>query len=155
TRRAPLPTGASHMTRSSYSRLAVLVLGGLAAALAVSLPARPDAVAQEKKTKDQKDQKEPDAAAVERTRATVRLLDNLHQGYVVIITDTYVKAKEKTPAATVLKKVFAHMEKAGDGSGRLIDATGNPAREDNVAKTDFEKKAVKEIKGGKPYIDEV
>ena len=73
----------------------------------------------------------------------------------VTITDTYVKAQEKTPAATVLKKVFAHMEKNQHGSGRLIDATGMPLREGNVAKTEFEKKAVKEIKGGKPYVEEV
>src|SRR5262249_22397535 len=67
------------------------------------------------------DSKAPDEAAIERTRATVKLLDDLHKGYVVAITDTYVKAQEKTPAATVLKKVFAHMEKNNHGSGRLID----------------------------------
>jgi hypothetical protein len=83
------------------------------------------------------------------------MLDNLHKGYVVTITDTYVKAKEQAPAATVVKKVFAMMEKNGDGTGRLIDATGSPLRDTNVAKTDFEKKAVEAIKGGKPYIDEV
>jgi len=128
------------------------MLAGLAAALALTLPGRPPAVAAEDKAKDAK---APDPAAVERTRATVRLLDNLHKGYVVNITETYVKAKEQTPAATVLKKVFAFMEKNGDGTGRLIDATGSPLRDKNVAKTDFEKKAVEAIKGGKPYIDEV
>ena len=92
---------------------------------------------------------------VERTRATVKLLDDLHKGYVITITDTYVKAQEKTPAAAVVKKVFSHLEKAGHGTGRLIDATGSPLREGNVAKTDFEKRAVAAIKGGKPYVDEV
>ena len=101
------------------------------------------------------DPKAPDQAAIERTRATVKLLDDLHKGYVVTITDTYVKAKEKTPAATVLKKVFVHMEKNDHGSGRLIDVTGTPIREQNVAKSDFEKAAVKAIKDGKPYLDEV
>jgi hypothetical protein len=66
-----------------------------------------------------------------------------------------VKAKEQAPAAAVLKRVFAFMEKNGDGTGRLIDATGSPLRDTNVAKTEFEKKAVTAIKGGKPYIDEV
>ena len=101
------------------------------------------------------DPKAPDAAAIERTRATVKLLDDLHKGYVVTITATYVRAQEVTPAATVAKKVFAHMEKNGHGSGRLIDATGKPFIAENVAKTEFEKKAVAAIKGGKAYIDEV
>jgi len=101
------------------------------------------------------DPKIPDPAAVERTRATVKLLDDLHKGYVVNITATYVRAQEVTPAATVAKKVFAHMEKNGHGSGRLIDVTGKPFLAENVAKTEFEKKAAAAIKSGKAYIDEV
>jgi hypothetical protein len=140
------------MTRSVRYRPVALVLAGLAAALALSLPGRPKATAA--------DDKNPapngaDKAAVERTRATVRMLDNLNKGFVIEITKTYVKAKEQAPAATVLKKVFAYMEKHEDGTGRLIDATGSPLREGNVAKTEFEKKAVAAIKAGKPYIDEV
>ena len=141
------------MTRTNRYRSVALALAGLVATLAVARPGSPAAVAADEK--GAKNAKEPDPAAIERTRATVRMLDNLHKGYVVTITDTYVKAKEQTPAATVVKKVFAHMEKNGDGTGRLIDATGSPLREGNVAKTDFEKKAVAAIKGGKPYIDEV
>lgn len=142
------------MTRSLRYRPLALALAGFAAAVALTLPGQSPAAlgADEKKAKDAK---APDEAAVERTRATVRLLDNLHKSYVINITETYVKAQEKTPAAAVLKKVFAKLEKTGDGTGRLIDATGSPLRDTNVAKTDFEKKAVKEVKGGKPYIDEV
>ena len=101
------------------------------------------------------DPKAPDPAAVERTRDTVKLLDDLHKGYVVNITAVYVRAREVTPAATIVKKVFAHMEKNGHGTGRLIDATGKPFLAENVAKTDFEKRAVVAIKGGKAYFDEV
>ena len=101
------------------------------------------------------DPKAPDAAAVERTRATVKLLDDVHKGYVVTITATYVRAREVTPAATIAKKVFTHMEKNGHGTSRLIDATGKPFLAENVAKTDFEKRAVVAIKGGKAYFDEV
>jgi hypothetical protein len=140
------------MTRSLRQRSLAVALAGLAAAIALTLPGRPAAVAQDKKPKDAK---EPDQAAVERTRATVRMLDNLHKSYVINITDTYVKAQEKTPAAAVLKKVFVQMEKNKDGTGRLIDASGDPIRKENVAKTDFEKKAVTTIKGGKSYYDEV
>jgi hypothetical protein len=97
----------------------------------------------------------PDATAVARARETVKLLDDLHKGYVVTITATYVRAQEVTPAATVAKKVFQHMEANGHGSGRLIDVTGKPYREENVARTEFEKKAAAAIKSGKPYLDEV
>jgi len=138
------------MLRSTSYRPLAFLIAGLAVVLAVSLPARPPVAAA-----DDKNPNGADAAALERTRATVRMLDNLHKGYVIEITKTYVKAKEQAPAAAVLKRVFAFMEKNGDGTGRLIDATGSPLRDTNVAKTDFEKKAVEAIKGGKPYIDEV
>ena len=36
-----------------------------------------------------------------------------------------------------------------------MDATGAPFNEDNLPKTDFEKRAVEQIKAGKPYYDEV
>lgn len=97
----------------------------------------------------------PDKAAIERTRKVIKLIDDINKAYVITITDTYVKAQEKAPAAAVVKKVFAHMEKNQHGTGRLIDATGSPLREGNVAKTDFEKAAVKAIKSGKAYVDEV
>jgi len=83
------------------------------------------------------------------------MLDDLHKGYVVHITDTYVKAQEIAPAARVAKKVFKHMADKGWGSGRLVDASGKPFNEANVAKTEFEKRAVAEISAGKPYVDEV
>ena len=125
------------------------LLGGLAAAavLAIllsgrSVPAGDTAAA-------------PDKAAVERTRETVRMIDDLYKGAVVHITGTYVEAQESVPAAKVAKKVFAHMEKQGWHSARLIDATGKPLGEPNVAKTEFEKKAVEALKSGKPYFDEV
>lgn len=129
------------------SQRAALGTAALLVTFVFALRPRTEAVAADDKT--------PDKAAIERTRATVKMLDDLHKGYVVTITDTYVKAKEKTPAAMVLKKVFAHMEKNKHGTGRLIDATGSPLREENVAKTDFEKAAVTAIKGGKTYVDEV
>jgi hypothetical protein len=84
----------------------------------------------------------PDREPVRRAHDTVKMLDDLHKGYVVTITATYVKAQERTPAAHVAKKVLAHMEKSGWGTGRLIDATGSPTNKANVAKTEFEKRAI-------------
>jgi hypothetical protein len=97
----------------------------------------------------------PDSAAVERARETVRMLDDLYKGAVVHITATYVRAQEITPAARVAQKIFKHMEEKGWHSARLIDATGTPSNKANVPQTDFEKKAVAQIKAGKPYVDEV
>src|SRR5438045_2418307 len=97
----------------------------------------------------------PDKEAVERTRVTVQMLDDLYKGYVVHITDTYVRARESKPAASVTKKVFKHMEAKGWHTGRLVDATGEPVNRANLPRTDFEKLAVQKMKQGKDYFDEV
>jgi hypothetical protein len=97
----------------------------------------------------------PDREAVRRAHDTVKMLDDLHKGYVVTITATYVKAQERTPAAHVAKKVFEHMEKSGWGTSRLIDATGAPTNKANVAHSEFEKRAVEKLNAGESYYSEV
>jgi hypothetical protein len=108
-----------------------------------------------------------DPAALARARATVQMLDGLYKGFVVNITSTYVKARERTPAAAVLKRVFAQMAANGVHEARLIDATGEPVNRANVAKSAFEKRAVAELrrsypkwlasgaKGAPPAVEEV
>jgi Protein of unknown function (DUF3365) len=97
----------------------------------------------------------PDEAAVRRAHDTVKMLDDVHKGYVVNITATYVKARERTPAAHVAKKVFEHMEKGGWGKVRIIDATGSPTNRANVAKSAFEKRAVEKLVAGESYYSEI
>ena len=53
------------------------------------------------------------------------------------------------------KVVFEAMHEKGYHHARLIDATGKPKNKKNVAETEFEKKAVAEMKGGKTYVEEV
>ena len=101
------------------------------------------------------DKKGPDPAALERTRETVKMLDDLYKTAVVTLTNKYVEDQASTPAAVVAKEVFQAMHKKGWHSARLVDASGKPKNKDNVAKTDFEKKAVEEMKAGKPYYEEV
>lgn len=101
------------------------------------------------------DSSRPDQEAVQRARDTVKLLDDLHKGYVVNITATYVKAQERTPAAHVAKKVFAYVEKNGGPTVRLIDATGAPINKENVAHSDFEKRALRKLADGEKYFSEV
>jgi hypothetical protein len=99
--------------------------------------------------------KEPDPAALERTREMVKMLDDLYKTAVVSVTNRYVEEQATNPAAVMAKDVFDAMGKKGWHKARLIDATGKPKNKDNSAKTDFEKKAVKEINGGKAYFEEV
>jgi hypothetical protein len=123
-----------------------MVLAGLAAAVVLTSFQTPARTA---------DSSVPDKAAVARARDTVHMLDDLHKGYVITITSTYVKAQDTHPAAMVTKKVFKHMEAKGWGTGRLLDATGEPINTDNAPRTDFEKRAIARLKTGKPYYDEV
>jgi hypothetical protein len=112
----------------------------------------------EKKSDDKKPAgKKPAASkqAIENARQLIQMADNMHKAYVIHVTGTYVKAQESVPAAQIAKKVYQHMEENKFFSGRLIDATGKPINTDNVAKTDFEKKAVKAIQGGAKYFEEL
>ena len=101
------------------------------------------------------EKKSPDPASVERARESVKMLDDLYKTAVVVITNKYVDKQGDTPAAEVAKDVFAAMHKKGWHHARLVDATGKPKNKDNVAKTDFEKKAVEAMKGGKTYLEEI
>ncbi|MFO0965591.1 MAG: DUF3365 domain-containing protein [Gemmataceae bacterium] len=101
------------------------------------------------------DKPKVDPAALERTRETVKMLDDLYKNAVVSITKNYTEKQSDTPAAAVAKDVFAAMHKNGWHTARLVDATGKPKRKDNVAKTPFEKKGVEMMKAGKAYYEEV
>lgn len=96
-----------------------------------------------------------DAAALERTRESVKMLDDLYKNAVVIVTKTYVEKQADTPAAAVAKGVFEAMHKKGWHSARLVDATGKPKRTANAAKTDFEKRGVAQMNAGKAYFEEI
>ena len=99
--------------------------------------------------------KEPDKAAVDRTREQVKMLDDLYKTAVVKITKVYVGQQGEVPAAVAAMEIFEEMRKKGWHNARLVDASGKPKNKDNVAKTDFEKKAVAAMKEGKTYFEEV
>jgi hypothetical protein len=83
------------------------------------------------------------------------MLDDVYKGFVVNITETYVKAQELTPAARVTQKVFKHMATKGWHSARLVDATGNPFNPANAPRKGFETRAVRKIKAGETYYEEI
>src|SRR5688572_6550472 len=133
--------------KTRISSLFIALAGGVAAVVGLTTtPAGPLAAGEPAK---------PDPAAVERARQEVKKLDDLYKTAVVGITKTYVEQQADTPAATVAKALFEAMHQKGYHHARLIDATGKPKNKENVAKTDFEKKAVEDIKGGQTYVEEV
>ncbi|MEX0585461.1 MAG: hypothetical protein WD176_02370, partial [Pirellulales bacterium] len=92
-----------------------LAIGGLAAAViavaAVTLPGADKPTAK------------PDAAAVERTRDTVKLLDNVYKNAVVLITETYVNDEDDFPAGGAAVELFKRTAKDGSHNVRIIDVT--------------------------------
>ena len=89
--------------------------------------------------------------ALERTRAQVQMLDDLFKVAVVDITNRY----DGPPAAKVAKTIFQAAGERGYFKARLLDATGSPLNESNVANDDFEKQAAKAMNEGKTYYEQV
>jgi len=98
---------------------------------------------------------EPSAAALERTRKSVRMLDDVYKSVIVLITDKYVQDEDDFPAGRAEVHLFGEITKKGWHEVRLIDATGEPYEPANVARDDFEKRAVEELKSGKDYVEKV
>jgi len=99
--------------------------------------------------------KQPSQAALERTRDTVKTLDDVYKQAIVLITDKYVHEPDDFPAGSAAVELFKRVSKTGFHNVRLIDVTGEPYEETNVAETEFEKQAVKQIKKGKQFYDQV
>jgi len=95
------------------------------------------------------------AAAVERTRKQVRMLDDLYKTAVVLITTHYVNDSNSLPAASAANALFDAMKQKGWHEVRLIDATGSPFLEKNAPTAGFETEAVAKLNAGEAYYDQV
>ena len=138
------------MNRRLSWTLVLLVLPTTAALDLATMPAaaqKPDAAA--------KPTPAPEKAAVERTRKTVRMLDDVYKNAVVLITEKYVNKPEDFAAGSAAVALFKNVSKSGHQQVRLLDVTGDPYEPENVAKDTFEKEGVKRIKAGDAYYDEV
>lgn len=93
--------------------------------------------------------------AVERTRETVKMLDDIYKTAVVLITTHYVNDEDDLPAGTAAIALFEAVGKKGSHQVRLLDASGEPIDDENTAKDEFEKAAVKELKAGNSWHEEV
>lgn len=94
-------------------------------------------------------------AAVARTRKQVQVLDDVYKTAVVLITDKYVNKPEDFAAGAAAIALFDAISKKGHHQVRLLDATGMPYDSDNVAKDEFEKEAIKQLKGGKATYEQL
>ncbi len=99
--------------------------------------------------------KPADKAAVDRTRQTVKMLDDVYKTAVVLITDKYVHGENDFPAGGAAIALFDAIEKKGWHRVRLLDVSGDPYDSENVAKDAFEKKGVEKIKSGESFVEEV
>jgi hypothetical protein len=92
---------------------------------------------------------------LERTRETVKMLDDVYKTAVVLITTHYVNDEDDLPAGTAAIALFDAVGKKGWHQVRLIDASGDPIETSNSARDDFEKAAVKKLKAGASWHEEV
>lgn len=130
----------------TVNRPFVLTIALLASVAVVWASFSPTVAADKKPKKDR---------AVERTRKTVRMLDDLYKTAVVLITEHYVNDTDDLAAGSAAVALFDAMKKKGWHEVRLLDATGEPYDEKNVAKDDFEKEAVKKMKAGEAWYDQI
>jgi hypothetical protein len=100
------------------------------------------------------DSAKPDAA-LERTRKLVRMLDDIYKSAIVLITKHYVEESSDLPAGEAFKALFSTMREKGWHEVRLLDATGDPIVDENAPQDDFESEAIRQLKGGKPYYEQV
>ncbi len=103
----------------------------------------------------QQNQPKPTAEAVNRTRETVKMLDDVYKTAVVLITDKYVHDEDDFPAGSAAIALFEAIGKKGWHTVRLLDVTGKPYDKKNIATDDFEKRAVEKIRAGESYFEEV
>lgn len=90
----------------------------------------------------------------DRARRDVRMLDDIYKGAIVTITQHYVNDEDAIPAGTAFKKLFVAAETKGWHRVRLVDATGEPYSDENVAEDEFEKRAIKALVSGKAWYEE-
>lgn len=130
------------MMKRGRTLVASLVLLGAATAVMAATPATTKTSA-------------TSTTGVDRARATVKMLDDIYKSVIVLITDKYVHTESDYPAGSAAVELFAAITKKGPQNVRLIDVTGAPYEEKNVARDSFEKEGVKQLKAGKDYYEQV
>lgn len=94
-------------------------------------------------------------AAVERTRNSIRMLDDLYKTAVVLITENYVNDTDDLAAGSAAQALFKAMRDKKWHDIRLVDATGLPYEPDNSPRDAFEKAAIERLKAGATWHEEL
>lgn len=136
--------------KRGYLQASLLGLAGVSA-LAVGVMATHSTRAAEPNAPSGK----PVDAALERSRKMVNMLDTIYKQTIVLITDKYVHTEDDYAAGSAAVDLFAAISKGGSHHVRLIDATGEPYDEDNVAKDAFEKEGIKRLLAGAASHEQV
>ena len=93
--------------------------------------------------------------AVERARREVRMLDDIYKGGIVTITEHYVNDEDAIPAGTAFKRLFEAAAEKGWHKVRLLDATGDPYNDENVADDEFDRDAIQQLVAGKDRVEAI
>jgi hypothetical protein len=97
----------------------------------------------------------PSDAALARTLKTVRMLDDVYKSAIILITDKYVNSKDDFPAGSAAVEWFKHISDNKWHEVRLLDATGSPTVDTNVARDEFERAGIKSLKAGQSFVQKV
>ncbi|MCA9100311.1 MAG: DUF3365 domain-containing protein [Pirellulales bacterium] len=97
----------------------------------------------------------PSDAAIKRAHKQVEMLDNIYKQAIVLITDKYVHDEDDFAAGSAAVLLFKNISEGGSHQVRLIDVSGLPYDDENVANDDFERAGVKELKAGAPIFERV
>lgn len=100
-------------------------------------------------------EKSVDQAALARTRKLVQMLDDIYKTAIVLVTKHYVEESSDLPAGEAFKALFETVRAKGWHEVRLLDATGKPIEATNAPQDEFERQAIRELKGGKTYVEKV
>jgi len=92
---------------------------------------------------------------VARARREVKMLDDLYKTAIVLITTHYVNSEEDTGAGPAAQLLFKAMKKKGWHDIRLLDASGEPIKKANLPADSFEKDAIKKLKAGNDWHEEI
>ncbi len=83
------------------------------------------------------------------------MLDDVYKTAVVLITEHYVNDSDDLSAGSAAKALFAAVKEKGWHEVKLLDVSGEPYKEKNVAEDAFEKEAVKKMKAGEAWYDQI
>lgn len=97
----------------------------------------------------------PSPAAVARARRQVRLLDHIFKQTVVLITDRYAHEEGDFAAGSAAVALFSSVSSFGSHKVRLIDATGEPYKDRNMARDGFEEEGLRRLNAGAGTWDEM